>query len=195
MEHIEINEETKALDFITDFLRDAGGAQRNFLPAMLLAFNQAKSSNNWQPLSKLWTVANGRKGSRIKRVEPNKLTYAAPMKRLMQHVLQGYKPKFDDRAEFGTNWEKHGNVGFNEEALTKIKEMVDNKLDHTTKTFKEYFPSLSVKKEKEETAKMETFVAYIIKRAMAEGLNIQHVAMAITAKPTNTIKPGEEPNF
>ena len=195
MESLPINEQTKALDFITDFLRDAGGAQRNFLPAMYLAFNQAKVSDNWQPLSKLWTIANGKKGARIRKVEPNKLTYAAPMKRLMQHVLQGYKPKFDDRAEYGTNWEKHGNVGFNDTALQRIKDMIDHDLDHTTKHFKEAFPSLTEKKQKAQDELIKAKAQSLKKWAEENDIPLSVLIHALDAKPTNTVKPGEEPSF
>ena len=147
MESIDLNtEEGKAIDAVNVWLSKAHGAEYGFMLAAYASFEQFAKGNR-DPLAKLLTVVNGKKAKRIKRVEGEKLAFAAPLRRLVAHCLPNVSAKYNGASDFGVAWTVA--TGTNDLTDTVMMEKLEaftleeNRISPFSKTFKEHFPPIA----------------------------------------------------
>jgi hypothetical protein len=174
----------EGLDHVTDWLSSATNAEYKFFAAVYVALYQFAQGNR-DPLAKMITVCNGRKGRRIRNIEGNKLSYAAPLKRIMQHALSGVKPKADDSKDFGVAWEVATNGGVNHDKMNLVNDLSREGYGPKSKTFKEAFPPLTTPAEKTEAELIKAKKEALAKWCAENGIKLEVLAHALTAKETN----------
>lgn len=189
MENYDVNNPEFVQAQVDNWLSSANKAEGGFCLALWAALTQAKEYGNWNSLSKLWAVSNGKKGKRIRRVETDRLPYALHMKRVLCHALVHIKPKFDDSKEYGCEWikDKTHNHGFSEEAIAKLFTLAQDGFGPNSKTFKAEFPSLVEKKEKEQAEVIKAKAASLKKWLDENNIPASVLFHALGAKA--------EPNF
>ena len=194
MEDFDVNNADFCQAQIDNWLASANNAEGKFCLVLWAALTQAKDHGNWNSLSKLYAVMNGKKGKRIRRVETDRLPYAAPAKRALAHALMHIKPVFDDSLDFGVKWikSKDHNPGFNDTAIAKLFTLAQEGYGPNSKTFKNEFPSLVEKKQKEQAELVKAKAASLAKWCEENNIPASVLFHAMGAKDTNA---GEEPNF
>ncbi len=191
MEQVDFNNPETMQAMVDKWLSNANNAERGFCLMLYSALYQAKEHGNWNNLAKVYAGVNGKKGTRIRRVEGEKLPYAVAVKRVMQHCLVNIKPTFDAKLEYGVKFDKLNNHGFNEKSLDTLRELAQEGITPNSKAFKLEFPSIQpTKPEKGQDELIRAKVASIKKWAEENGIPMSVLAHAFDAKPAN-----QEPEF
>lgn len=144
-------EEAKSLDDVTAWLASAKGAEYGFFRAVYSALYSFDHGNR-DPLAKLLTVCNGKKGKRIRHVEGQKLMFAAPLKRVLAHCLANVGAKADASKDFGIAWTMKENSGLNHDKLRLVLALAQGEESPRGKTFRDMFPPLNPKAKVEKPA-------------------------------------------
>lgn len=189
MENINLADPSvKALDDVTSWLSDAKSSEYGFTRAAYRAIEQF-SLGNRDPLAKLLTVVNGKKAKRVRNVEGNKLVFASPLKRIIQHIMPNVSAKYNPGTDFGVSWtvEKGANNFIDEQSMATLQRMAaldnDEAFSPFSKAFKEAFPPIpKAKPEKDQAdldaeakAKVQAFIAKMEKDYGLSVVTLKHM--------------------
>jgi len=129
---------------VANWASNVRGAEYNFLPTVVRAFEQFNNGNTTE-IAKLLCITNGRKSGIIKVIEGDRLQYAAPLKRIMAKVFEGVEWKFNSKNKSGVVFKMSDNGGANTDQIEGLR--VLGKVRINSDVFKKAFPV--VKKEHE----------------------------------------------
>lgn len=165
---------------VANWASNVRGAEYNFLPVVVNAFEQFNKGNTTE-IAKLLCITNGRKSGIIKVIEGDLLQYAAPLKRIMAKVFEGVEVKFNSKKKSGVDFKMSDNGGANTDQIEGLR--VLGKVRVTSKAFKKAFPV--VKKETDPKTPeqiREQFWNYMEKFSKDTGLPMAQVKAIASAK-------------
>lgn len=199
MENINLKDPAiKALDDVSAWLSDAKSSEFGFIKATHTALVMFIEHGNRDPLAKLLTVVNGKTAKRIRNVEGQKMVFAAPLKRILSHVLPNTTAKYSATSDFGVAWstKTKANQVSDADMLAKLESLVADAVSPFSKTFKETFPPITkTKAELDAEAKAakgrEMFLKYAAKMQEEYGFSKAVLQHMLDSKDTNKV----EPNF
>ena len=177
------------LEAVTNWLSGAKSAEYGFFLAVSTALEHFGNGNR-DPLAKMLTVVNGKKAKRIRTVEGQKLMFAAPLKRILQHCLANVGAKADASKDFGIVWTVPANAGVNHDKAEMVKALAQGGESPRGKTFRDVFPPLV---KAPTTVKSEAELLAAKKEALAKWCGEHGISLSTLAH-TLTAKAGE-PNF
>lgn len=164
---------------VNTWIKNATGAEYGFFKAVthaLESFNEGDTN----ALGKLLVVTHGKKCKRIKRQEPERLKFAAHLKRILDHSLEGVTYKFDKDKDFGVVFEKGDNGGASIERIKCLKMLGDKTVSH--KMYKEAFPPIKREpKEKTLEQKQEALEKSLEQFAKTNGMTVDQVKAMVSA--------------
>lgn len=182
-EQITVEQADTGLDAVTSWLSGAKSAEYGFFLAVYVALDHFTNGNR-DPLAKLLTVCNGKKAKRIRNVEGQKLMFAAPLKRILQHCLANVGAKADASKDFGIAWTVPANAGVNHDKAELVKALAQGGESPRGKTFRDVFPPLAnaTTKEKTEAELLAAKKAALAKWCDDHGIKLEVLAHTLTAK-------------
>lgn len=166
-------------NYTQTWLNNATGAEYGFIRAVVHAL-ESFNNGDTNALGKMLTVTHGKKCKRIKRQEPERLVYAAPLKRILGHALEGVSYKFNKDADFGVVFECGDNGGVSLEHIKALKQFAGKTV--RDKGFKEAFPV--IKKDKGEVTleqKQAKAKAWAERFAKDNGMTVEAVKALVSA--------------
>lgn len=175
-------------DFVKNWLSDVRGAEYGFFKAVVQAlesFNDGDSNS----LGKLLCITHGKTCKRLKVVEKDRMPYAVPLKRILDHSLEGVTYKFDKSKDFGVVFDRGDNGGVSSARIEALRVLGGKTI--RDKAFKEAFPA--IKKPDTKPREDKAVVVSAIKAAKKNGMDMDKCMAMISALWNETLVEGEEP--
>lgn len=170
-----INDMTNA---IQTWMSDVRGAEYGFLSAVVFALDEFDKKNNL-PLYALISICNGKPFSTYKIIKGDRLTYAAPLKRILDETLSGIKIVFKND-KYSVRAETQG--GINADKMTALRNLAEAKTRVQSDAFKAEFPVIKKDDLRSKAEKVNAFKARAQKFAKEHDIDLTTLAAAITAK-------------
>lgn len=167
---------------VNGWLSKAVGSDRDFIKATVAALEAVDKDGSTDPLAKMLTITHGKTAKRIKRKEADRMAYAAPLKRIVGHVMGGYSMKYSKDADFGVVFTKGDNAAVNGDLIEALKMMAAQGLTFKSETFKETFPVEKKVKTKTDEEKREQFRKYAEKFAADNGMSVDLLVEVLRGK-------------
>jgi hypothetical protein len=175
-------------DFVKNWLADVRGAEYGFFKAVVQAlesFNEGDTNS----LGKLLCITHGKTCKRLKIVEKDRMPYAAPLKRILEHSLEGVTYKFDKSKDFGVVFDRGANGGVSVDRIGALRVLGGKTV--RDKAFKDAFPA--IKKTDTKPREDKSVVVSGIKSAKKNGMTMEKYMAMVTAMWNETVVEGEEP--
>jgi hypothetical protein len=177
-------------DHVKSWLSDVRGAEYGFFKAVVQAlesFNEGDTNS----LGKLLCITHGKTCKRLKVVEKDRMPYATPLKRILDHALEGVTYKFDKSKDFGVVFDRGDNGGVSPDRIEALRVLGTKTI--RDKAFKDAFPA--VKKTETKPREDKAVAVSAIKAAKKNGMELAKYVAMITAMWNETAVEGEEPSF
>lgn len=173
---------------VNNWLSNMRGAEYGFFKAVVQALESFNDGDK-NSLGKLLCITHGRTCKRLKIVEKDRMPYATPLKRILDHALENVTYKFDKDQDFGVVFVKGDNGGVSSDRIEALRMLGAKTI--RDKAFKETFPA--IKKTEVKPREDKAVVVSGIKSAKKNGMAMEKYMAMVTAMWNETVVEGEEP--
>lgn len=172
----KVNVMTK-VNFVSAWMSDVRGAEYGFFKAVIYALEQFQENNNL-PLTAMVAICNGKPFQSYKIVSGDRMSYATPLKRILDKALSDATITFKDGK---AKWKVGANGGVNADILAGLRILVagNPNLRTTSQAFKDAFPKAETMRKVKDAEKVSTAV---LKMLIDNGLTLGDVLPVLQAK-------------
>ena len=159
---------------VKDWGSDIRNAETRFFPMVADCLEQLNNGNSTD-LAKLLCITHGKKSSIITVIEGERLKFATPLKRILNHALEGVEIKFDAKKKSGVKIKVGDNGGASTDRIQALRQL--GKATVASKAFKDAFPA------PEKAAKQFDAIAWAERAVKSNGADqLEAMIAALQAK-------------
>jgi hypothetical protein len=164
---------------VKDWGSDVRNAETRFFPMVADCLEQLNNGNSTD-LAKLLCITHGKKSSIITVIEGERLKFATPLKRILNHALEGVEIKFDVKKKAGVRIKVGDNGGASTDRIQALRNL--GKATIASKAFKDAFPT------PEKVAKEKDLQAWAERAIKSNGADKLEAMIAALQAQRNTVK-------